>query len=264
MASVSPRVIAPDSPSVPGKAPRAPDIGFWRRQLLPHGTTAQRWFDFVVGCVLPCVCVALDPIVFRSEMGAAVLGAIRPHAYVAIAIGVAALAVWLVAGTHLGRLAAVVSGVLAAGALAAGLVGVPLLPLSVAGLLLVIGVLGFSPFLVSFVFARNAYRTARAAGAQTPAITAALAVGAALAVAVPWGVGAYVGAAWPRAIEAAAEGAPLGVEARLLAILGDTNEILWAYEKARGADAARAARLAGLYRALTGRDAETALMVLLD
>lgn len=96
--------------------------------------------------------VVLDPTVFKGDP--AYLGRVRTFGYVGIALGVAALAFDLCSRKR----RAFIAGFLGACCVASAIVGVAILPLSLLGLLILIGVLGFSPFLTAFVFGRRSLK----------------------------------------------------------------------------------------------------------
>src|SRR5215207_8680051 len=52
--------------------------GFWERQFQPEPTMSQRRFDWAYGVIIPLICVAADPIVFRHQ---GMLSAYQPFAY---------------------------------------------------------------------------------------------------------------------------------------------------------------------------------------
>ena len=147
-------------------------------------------FDIVVGIVLPFFCLWLDPIVFRSSsFGEPILGNYRIVGYLVIVIGILSLSAWLT----LRKWPAVFAGLLTASAIHAMLLGVVLLPTSLIGMLFLIGVLGFSPFLTAYVFWRNghqAYRMACSPQSQYPRTMAILCL--LLAGLVPWTAQSYV------------------------------------------------------------------------
>jgi hypothetical protein len=109
----------------------------------------------------------------------------------------ATLALWLWRGTRLGAWCGVVSGVLSACALFAGGLGLVLLPFSVIGLFVLIGALGFAPFLTATTFARNAIRASAHARAVLgePGAWGSMVLGAAIVVGVPGAIQA--GSRWP-------------------------------------------------------------------
>ncbi|MCA1629926.1 MAG: hypothetical protein LC785_18100 [Acidobacteria bacterium] len=260
-----------ETPSPPQPAPRR---GFVRRQLGARATRGQKTFDALVGVALPLVCLYFDPIVFRSAgfgFGAPLLGGYRIFAYAVIGLEIALLALWLALGERVGEWGGMLGGALVAGALFSLVVGVVLLPYSVVGLMLLIGALGFSPFLAAFVYWRNGRRALRASAARLGGTrrTLALAFGAALALGAP----AYAHLRVAHAVGHAVEQLTSGDEAQALAATrrlkafgwiapGEFDSLVWAYAREPGA--AKKERLARAYRELTGGDVETRLRVLND
>ena len=138
-------------------------MSFGRRQVAGEPTGPQIIFDVLFGMLLPVLCLVWDPIVFRGGMNAPLLGAYALQAYAFIGLQILTLGAWLAVGSRTAGAAAWFAGPLAAGAVGAALVGFAILPMSLLGLLFLIGALGFTPFLTAFVFLRNALR-ARARG----------------------------------------------------------------------------------------------------
>ncbi len=150
--------------ATPGERP-----GFWPRQFAPLFTAQQVVFDVFGGVFLPLACLFFDPIVFQSGpfLGGAMLVQVKIAAYTFIAIQIATLLIWLFAGRHSGRFAGLHAGILFAGAVGSALLGIVLLPLSLIGLMAIIGVLGFSPFLVAWIYLRNGRRALQVASRST-------------------------------------------------------------------------------------------------
>jgi len=161
--------------------------------------------------------------------------------------------------------------VMTAGALFSLVVGVVLLPFSLLGLMFLIGVLGFSPFLAALVYWRNGGRARREA---TRFLTAGqrkwLPLGAGLvALALPALAQLEVSRLIARSVPELASGDAARAEsaARTLQLVGwvadaDLDQLVWAYSKET--DAARREQLARAYHEATGRDIEHRLMILLD
>lgn len=238
---------------------------FWKRAVAPEVTAGQIAFDVAAGILLPIVCLVMDPIVFGDS---GLLARQSSAAYMVITLGLLNLTIWLL----LRRPAYVMAGALAAGAVVSFLLGLLLLPYSVLGLMALIGVFGFAPFVTSFVFWRNsvrAYRLGRtrreAAGVQ--GFEGRLAAGAAfvLVLALPLGTQAWVGHEVARATEAAVSSGDLDTSLatlRRMRWLVDTDSFVWAYEKERSP--VRRQRLADLYRSFAGRDIEKRLAKIMN
>lgn len=165
--------------------------GFWRRQFDDAPTRAQGWFDVIFGVVMPVFCFYFDPVVFRGGFvnDDGLYAAARFYAYTISALEMVALCAWLSAAGRGGRGPAALAGVLFAGAMFAFVVGVAILPWSAVGLIVLIGALGFVPFLTALVYMRNAWRAANAAGRAGPGLqgwaAAAFGCGFLFALAVP-------------------------------------------------------------------------------
>lgn len=132
---------------------------FWQRQFLPQTTAKQTRFDWVFGVILPIICFAFDPIVFRDGDALGMwLGKFQVFAYVLSIASIMSMAAWLLWRERLGWAIPFLAGLFAAGSVVSLIVGIALLPLSLLGLIILIGVLGFTPFFTAFVYLRNSYR----------------------------------------------------------------------------------------------------------
>lgn len=137
------------------------DAGFWHRQFREKATYKQKRFDLIFGVVLPVVCFFFDPLVFRSEMrglGDASLGAYKPFAYILSFSLVMGVLAFLLFGEKLKWMNGFLSGLFFLGSAVSLAVGIFLFPFSLLGMIVLIGVLGFTPFFSAFVYARNAVR----------------------------------------------------------------------------------------------------------
>ena len=139
--------------------------GFWKLQFDDEPTRKQKIFDWVFGVVVPLICVAADPIVFRSGgPGGPLFGAYRPFAYLLSIASILAMAAWLLWGAKLKWLAAPISGLFFFGGSVSLLVGILLLPFSIIGILFFfVGLLGLTPLFSAVVFLRNGRRAYKAA-----------------------------------------------------------------------------------------------------
>src|SRR5690349_8406254 len=116
---------------------RTEQSSFWERQFVGQPTLGQIVFDAAFGIVLPVVCLWFDPIVFRSSLGGPLVGRYTVVAGGAIGLGLLSLAAWMVVR----RPPAFLAGLLTGGALFASLLGIFLLPFSIIGLFVLIGIL---------------------------------------------------------------------------------------------------------------------------
>lgn len=251
--------------------------GFWQRQFDDAPTTAQRRFDVMFGIVLPVLCLACDPVVFGGGLmgNSGLYSAYGLYAYTISALEMVALCAWLCAAGRAGRRPAALAGMLLAGGLFSFVVGCAILPYSLIGLLfLLIGALGFIPFLTAFVYLRNGWRAAGAvgrAGQGSPGLAAAaLACGFLFALGVPTLAHVSVTNEVAAALEDVREGRELSLaQWRALRLAGAASgsavydEMVWEYHRER--DPARRARLAKAYAEITGgSDIKRRLAILLD
>lgn len=132
---------------------------FWRRQFAAVPTRSQVLFDGIFGVILPILCFVADPVVFKNGIfGPPEFGRYQVLAYLVSTVEIAVFIVWRTFRKQLTTFSAPFGGVLLAGGLFSTAIGIAILPLSVLGLLFVIGVLGFIPFLTGFVYFRNGVR----------------------------------------------------------------------------------------------------------
>lgn len=148
---------------------------------------------------------------------------------------------------------------MAGAAIHALLLGILLLPLSIAGMVFMIGVLGFSPFLTAFSLWRNACRAYKQAGTGLHSNRKSIAIlGLSLACLVPWNVQSYVNSRIAVALLRIESNDPRGLEffqnSRWLV---NADALVAAYQKETGES--RQQRIADAYRAVTGKDIEEEL-----
>ncbi len=141
-------------------------FAFWCRQFSIETTRAQKWSDVIFGVLLPVLCLAFDPIVFK---GSAIdpylpspLARYRVFAYLGITLGILALAVWLAFGERIEKGNGFFAGVFLCGTVFSLWIGIVLLPYSLLGLIAYgLGLLGFTPFVTALIYFRNAVRIFR-------------------------------------------------------------------------------------------------------
>lgn len=246
---------------------------FLRRQFKPEATLAQLIFDVTIGMVLPVLCLVFDPIVFRSgSFGSPLLSRFQLFAYSVIAVEIGALGVWLACGRRVGVWCGVLAGIMYAGVFFSLIVGLFLLPFSVLGLMFIIGLLGFAPFLTAIIYGRNARRARQASGAQLSrgGLFVTFALGATLALGAPafadWRVGTLVKQSVAQVVgedNALANDAVRRLRYVNWAAGGELDRIVRAYKEET--DPLRKERLARAYQEITGGgDIESRLYVLLD
>jgi hypothetical protein len=228
-----------------------------------HPRGFQRYLEIAFGIVAPIVCVIADPCVFRNRGWFD--GAWIPYpmaAYVFIALEIAALAAWMFLPRKGPLVTLALAGSLFAGALASAGLGLRMLPLTVSGLIFLIGFLGFTPFLTALVFHLNARRAWRSIP-ETDRSRATREI-AVLFAFLPMILA--IGAEWAaRYSMNRLIGQPESQESRKLARwLGSTrtDDVVLAWETEKDPD--RKHKLAKLYRQLTGEDVEARLDRLRD
>jgi hypothetical protein len=248
--------------------------GFWARQFAGEPTAAQTRFDVVFGIIVPVLCFIFDPVVFQDKFGGGIGGFYRGvsfYAYTLSAAEILALGCWLYFGARASRWAAPAAGIFLAGALFSFVLGVAILPLSVVGLLFLVGALGFVPFLTALVYLRVGVRALRlvlggdeAAGRATAWVTLGLLFTLVAPAAAQHGARRAVTSAFVEALAGRDLSAPKRTATRALAkASGATfDEAVWAY--GRETDPVRRARLAKAYADVTGGDIETRLARLQD
>lgn len=163
--------------------------GFWRRQFGAVVTAGQRKFDWWFGVFLPLVCFYFDPFIFTSWVdGQGMLHDLKLFAYILSSSSILAMAAWLLWGERLKWLNGWLAGLFFAAGLVASVIGMILIPFSLVGLLVVVGLFGFTPLFTGVVFLRNGMRAMRAAApffeAKTLAYVAAL--GGLISLVIPW------------------------------------------------------------------------------
>ncbi len=140
--------------------------GFWRRQFQTESTGSQKTFDWLFGVILPVICFVFDPIVFKNGIygtGGTSLGDFKLFAYLLSFVSVMTMAAWLIWGAKLNWVNAFFAGLFLVGGLISLGIGIIILPISLIGLLIIIGILGFTPLFTAIVFLRNAVRASHAA-----------------------------------------------------------------------------------------------------
>lgn len=248
---------------------------FWQRQFQQQPTRNQIIFDVAFGIALPVLCFIFDPIVFRGNFfgGSPLFGQIRFPAYALAFIEISTLLIWLCARERLGAYALTISGFLYTGAHVSLLIGIALVPLSLFGIFFAgIGLLGFTPFITSLVFWRNARRAfnlypVRAAGSKRK--LGAFALGIIFVVGFPLAAHLKISQVADASLKKILEGDELEAQEataqlRRITYLTDANtdKIVWAYHNEQ--DQTRRARLSRAYLKLTGGDIERRRTLLLD
>ena len=229
---------------------------FWSRQFSNEVTTTQLIFDVVFGVVAPFLCFVFDPIVFNNGFGGTPFSPdLAPFKVLVYFFS--------------GLLNAVIAGVVLSGAFFCVLIGVLILPLSLLGLMVLVGVFGFTPFLVAFVYLRNGVRALNTSKPllDQAQLTSSLLLGAVLVICPPViahrQVNRIVRQSMNELLTGDAHAAESATERlRYFSWAADLDQVVWRHSVER--DQTRKATLEKAYREITGNDITHRQMVLSD
>lgn len=251
--------------------PSRTDLGFWRRQFMPPTSRAQLAFDVFFGMVAPVLCFVFDPVVFKSDFDDGLFSSYQGYAYMVSGAEILVLLTWLIWGKQLQPRAGLAGGILMAGALFSGLIGVVILPFTLVGLFLGIGIFGFIPFLTALVYYRNGRQALQLAQNHFPdrAYLGTVALGSLLVLSAPAGVNLiasrFVSASMNEVIHGNPQSADAAVDqikyVRFLA-RPEIDKLVSAY--AAETEPSRKNELKRRYSRLTGEDLEIRLRILAD
>lgn len=221
------------------------------------------------GIIAPIICFSLQPILLPRDVdtvpGLRFINTFWLFGYGITGLEMLILSLRLAFRSRLGAWNGPVAGMLLAGALFAGGLGVVLLPFSLIGLFILIGILGFVPFLTAIVYAMSAidaYRDARKVTGGARLIGSAF-PGALLVIGVPSAAQAQVALALRSATRDVANGDPTALaKLRVWYRFGPADSLVWSYEAEH--DPVRRQRLAKAYEELTGTDIESRRAALSD
>ena len=258
--------------SIDPYGPFASQQGFWKRQFAPQQTRKQLIFDMIFRVHGPVICFIADPIVFKSMLfGPALFSDYQFFVYLVTLVQVPVMAMWLLYGTRFKSAGLIVGGALMAGAFFSFLIGVAILPFSLLGLLWIIGIFGFTPFLTAFVYLRNSVRAMRAQpkGLGLPCAFVLATIAAVYVIGVPAVVSvgtARVATVWTSEVLYGDDQVAEDAAHRLswLPVVPDNSltQLLQAYEREHNFDRQRV--IARHYREITGEDIEEKLSRLFD
>jgi hypothetical protein len=245
---------------------------FWRRQFVPQVTRAQITFDIIFGIVGPMLCFAFDPIVFRGGLGdRPLLVDYKVYVYLFSGLEIMMLSFWLLARAGFQFWNDLVGTGLYLGGVFCLIVGVVLLPFSLMGLMLGVGIFGFTPFLTGIVYLRNGLRALRSPRTDSSIFTVAVTclLGSVVVIGAPLLSGFVIHQAVDSSVEEIVNGDARQASAAahriwpLRYFVGDvSNKIVTAYEQA--ADPARKELLKNCYQEITGEDIELRIRVMRD
>lgn len=141
------------------------------RSSLTNPTKLRFWNQFMWGILMPIGCIFGDPFVFGNfDMGAARhFNEYAFGCYAFIGWEIFCLAVSCFVKPAQSRLNRFLAGALLAGAIFAFVIAIAILPITMIGLLLVLGTIGFTPWFTAIVYLRTAMMHWRRANAANDA-----------------------------------------------------------------------------------------------
>lgn len=249
-----------------------PTPSFVERQFDSAPTSEQTIFDIILGIFLPVLCFYFDPGIMHGNVQGISVAAPLAHNQVAIyslsGLAIVMLAVWLGLGSRLKHANGAVGVALLTGALLSFAIGIVIFPLTLMGLVIGIGVLGFVPFITAFVYLRNGFRAIEQAKAQMPrlSLVASLLLGAGLIIGIPlaaqWKTSQVVSESMAVILQGDDQAATDRAINRLqyLKWLVDKNQIFQAHQQTTDIDQKK--RLARLYAAIADETVEQRLMMM--
>jgi len=246
---------------------RAP---FWSRQFSVAGTEQQATFDIAFGLIIPVLCFYLDPVVFKGDfLSGPILQSYQVFAYGVAALEVTLFMIYMLCGARLGAWSRLIGGALISGSVFSLVTGVIILPYSLMGLIVVIGVLGFIPFITAFVYLRTGWRALTNEAAAIGSLINCLVIGAILSLGVPALASVYVSRSATHSIEAIIHGNPQQAELALahlrrLPVIPQQNlePLMQAYLQEK--DPERKKLLKNCYQILAGEDIDHRIAIIND
>lgn len=260
--------------SILGTKPAKPILSdFLKRQFARETTPNQIAFDLIFGAIGPVLCFVFDPIMFRGGLAGPPLFADgQVLVYFLSGMEITTLCLWLLCGVAFPTWNNFVGAVLLIGGFFGISVGLLLFPFSVLGLMIGVGLFGFTPFVTAIVYLRNGFRAWNSESKETPGAVrvSALFLSLLLIIGVPAFVSAGIRDFAKHTVDemikgdaqhaiAAAQGlGPL----RYLVLGSQLDRIVQAYRAET--NPARKQVLKSCYQEITGEDIEVRLRVVLD
>ena len=247
-----------------------PKTRFWKRQFQAQSTEVQRTFDWIFGVLLPVICFVFDPLVFKGNAwGTAVLGNYKPFAYLLSFVSIMAMAAWLIWGAKLKWLSGFLAGLFFLGGIISLGVGIVLIPFSLLGLIILVGILGFTPLFTSIVFLRNAFRAMQTSKTflEKSVLIYAVAFGALFSAILPWTINNEI----KKSLENIANGDAQIVyeesqKLKYVAPLVNFDKLALIYHRSAPdkRETGKMKAIAEIYKEMTGEDLENKVRVLMD
>jgi hypothetical protein len=246
--------------------------GFWHRQFGPQVTTPQIIFDIAFGIVGPILCFAFDPVVFRGGIAGGPLAAeYKVYVYLFSGLEILMLSFWLVGRKGFQRCNDLLGIMLVVAGIFCLAVGLGLMPFSLMGLIIGLGLFGFIPFLTAIVYLRNGARALQDPRADTNILSRVLTfvLGAGFVIGAPLLLGFAIHQFVQSSIDEIVHGdaSRASAAAHRVAPLGyfvgvESNEVVTAYMQAT--DPARKQLLRNCYQEITGEDIEVRIRIMQD
>lgn len=243
---------------------------FWTRQFQEQPTNSQTTFDLIYGVLLPIACFLFDPLVFKGDWwGAAMLGTYKPFAYILSFTSIMSMLAWLIWRDRLKGVAAPLAGLFAVSGIVSLIIGIIIAPLSLLGLIVLIGALGLTPLFSSIVYLRNAVRAYHAAKPFTDQTVRIYSVGLAalFAVVIPYVVNVELENAMGDIKHGNDSAFRSGTwKLRMAAPLVNFDYLALYYHRLPDEKqmTPEAAKIAEFYEEMTGREMEESAWVLMD
>jgi hypothetical protein len=246
---------------------------FWSRQFAQETTPNQIAFDLIFGAIGPVLCFVFDPIVFRGSLSGRPLFADgQVFVYFLSGMEITTLCLWLLCGAAFPTWNNFVGAVLLIGGFFGISVGLLLFPFSVVGLMIGVGLFGFTPFMTAFVYLRNGFRAWNSESEETPGAVrvSALFLSLLLMISVPALASAGVRAFAKHTVDEVIMGDPQHAIAasrglgplKYLVVGSQLDRIVQAY--AVETSPSRKETLKSCYREITGEDIDVRLGVVQD
>lgn len=242
---------------------------FWKRQFATHTSEAQATCDIAFGLIAPILCFYFDPIVFKGGFGPPLLGSYQLFAYAVTALQISLFVIWIVFGSRLEAWLRIIGGALISGAIFSAVIGLLILPYSLMGLMVVIGALGFIPFITGFIYLRVGWRAINQEQSAVTALINPLLAGAILSLGIPALLSLYITRATANSIDAILHGSPQEAEVavghlRWLPFIPEQNLEPLVQSYINEKDPVRREILKQNYQTLTGQDLDVKVAIVND
>ena len=243
---------------------------FWRRQFQIESTSKQKGFDWIFGVILPVVCFVFDPIVFKGNVwGAAMFGNYKPFAYILSFVSVMAMSAWLIWGAKLKWLNAFLAGLFLIGGIVSLCIGIVLFPMSLLGLIILIGALGFTPLFAAVIYLRNAFRAYEAAKPffQKSVLVNSFVLGAIFSAVVPFVINVQIKNILDEMINGDAPAVRAnGQKLKFVLPLANLDGLALQYHRTKREErnTEKMRTIVEIYKEMTGEDLEEKARILMD